>query len=469
MTRRNTSENELVCDQDTVQLSNETVTKYLDTINTIVTFECTKLQNTVLNQLLIHAIQRHYNPNVIKYIINKMDYVRDNNILLLACQYKQPLDVLKHIVENSYDKKDMVHATDNDGNTTLMVALHNGQTADVIKWLVKPPRMFACGPNDLDAKIDALNKFNYTPLLFAIRNKYPLDVLKCLMRDDIVYLSSIVVSSIKYGLKGFNCNRLDTAFMSMLANKYPFEAIKYMVENYKECVNDEGCNSYDRYWNRSTLTIAIDNKYPVEVIKYLVEHGARTNLYSDTFVDSPLTRAIQKEYPFELLQFLVEHNRDSYGNSVAGAVLDTVNYSTGLSALSLMLKHKYSFDAIKYFVDKGADIDGHFYRDNAKTLWYALYYNHPHEVIEYLLKCGARADATNESGYTTLIVACKNKYELKTIKLLLECDEPADISVVLPITGVNVMIYATGDVREYIKSKVGALNLPKIQSYIMKV
>jgi len=142
------------------------------------------------------------------------------------------------------------------------------------------------------------------------------------------------------------------------------------------------------------------------VIKFL-DRGVDVNTV-DRDGDSLLTQAVRRDLP-ELFEYLMQKR----------ARLNTRNRN-GETALSIAaFTGKLNF--VKPLVEGGAEINLYGW----SPLAYAAFNGH-HDVVDYLLKHGAKVDAKTENGSTAIFYAARFGH-VSVVKLLLEHKADLDI------------------------------------------
>ncbi len=142
------------------------------------------------------------------------------------------------------------------------------------------------------------------------------------------------------------------------------------------------------------------------VIKFL-DRGVDVNTV-DRDGDSLLTQAVRRDLP-ELFEYLMQKR----------ARLNTRNRN-GETALSIAaFTGKLNF--VKPLVEGGAEINLYGW----SPLAYAAFNGH-HDVVDYLLKHGAKVDAKSENGSTAIFYAARFGH-VSVVKLLLEHKADLDI------------------------------------------
>ena len=201
-----------------------------------------------------------------------------------------------------------------------------------------------------------------------------------------------------------------------------FTFLMYAVQNHDvdlELINlliDNGANvNYAAKNGKTILMYAIENKSNLNLLKLLIENGADINTV-DKKGKNILMYSIENNNKIELVKFLIEK---------------TANINTfdkeGKNILMYAIENKNIIELLKFLIDNGANIN-HTDIDGKNILSRALNIKpYPSlELIDNLLKLGARVNAEDSNGCGSLINAIKNKLDISYIKLLI--DYGADVN-----------------------------------------
>ena len=192
-------------------------------------------------------------------------------------------------------------------------------------------------------------------------------------------------------------------FVHLVFNGYLPE-VKFMIEQSmipKEWLETESYIYWASIFNR------------IEVLKELLKFGADVNKPKcfDYNLDgleekiSPLHAAAEYGHT-EIVKILLEH-----GANVNAVLLEEVIHNTPLHKAA-----QYGhLEIMKLLLENGADINANI--EGYTPLFFAAMHGTSMEVIEYLLKCGANPNLTDDSGNTLLHQICElHSFKRKNLK-----------------------------------------------------
>ena len=180
-------------------------------------------------------------------------------------------------------------------------------------------------------------------------------------------------------------------------NEDDWRGIRRLVE--KAGVNVNAVSDDDEEMTALMYTFGDDDKFSSEIASYLLEHGADPNIPNAEgmrFIDA-LCFGRFDEAKLEVLKLAVRH----------GADIKSCGYS-GMTPLmhciiaARRMEDDKNFEAIKFLVDSGADVNAR--RDNENRFTVLMYAamgrcEYAGDIIEYLVEHGADTQITLKNGW----------------------------------------------------------------------
>lgn len=337
-------------------------------------------------------------PDTIKYLVKHGANVNARTdkctVLIKACLY-QPFYIVEYLIQHGAD----ILGTGEYKYTPLMSSCEK-QGFDCIKYLI-----------DKHSDINAVSEyFNHTALLIACSHSKSFDIIKYIIDS------------------GADINAVDrwtyTPLMYACINLWSFDVVKYLIEtqikrggDVDALVNAKTHNGHtplhyacsDHKINKTDINIVLN------IVQCLLDNGADVfALGSRNF--TPLMCACTNFKSLELVQCIINHVIKTYGTERA---TELINMQDTLGNTILIYMTGYNikaFDAIKYIIKLGADINIK-NNDGGTALIYAYLY-HDIELIQYLID-NCNIDLTIYSDKRNPIVAaCMNNQSLKTIQYI---------------------------------------------------
>ncbi len=188
------------------------------------------------------------------------------------------------------------------------------------------------------------------------------------------------------------------------SNDERVETVNYLLQNGSDI------SEIKPYYKELLFDMVNRKIYPLVVL--LLNNGADVNSTNDNGY-TVLHTACMLNVDLQIVEELVKRGAD-------------VNARTGNNLTPLFYCiHSYNFDAIRFLVENGADVNSTNNYGNT-ILISAVSAPYIHDIISYLLNKGAAINARNKDGNTALMFAAANGDE-KIVKLLL--DFKADINL----------------------------------------
>ncbi|MBQ2615247.1 MAG: ankyrin repeat domain-containing protein [Synergistaceae bacterium] len=238
------------------------------------------------------------------------------------------------------------------------------------------------------------------PKLVEIFAKHGIDFLGT--QEDVCFIT-------KEGVNVYNvyddCGR--TLLMSYVINavderRHPFNddywcGIRRLVE--KAGVNVNAVSDDDEEMTALMYTFGDDDKFSPEIASYLLEHGADPNIPNAEgmrFIDA-LCFGHFDEAKLEILKLAVRHGADIKSCGYGG-MTPLMHCVVG----ARRREDDRNFEAIKFLVEFGADVNARRNNENGFTaLIYAAYSRceYAGDIIEYLVENGADTQITIKNGW----------------------------------------------------------------------
>ena len=445
------------------------------------------------NNSLLHTACAFGYSDIVEYLIEKkrvnINIVNNNGDtpLYTACQNNN-----SHTAEYLFEHGADLNTINTDGVTPLYVSIQNNNI-NLVDFLCKhgANKQFTAkdGENYLHIScsyghekiakylievqhfdINGLDSYNYTPLMYAVLNKY-LGVVKylCEKKAKINLINN----------DGFSA-------LSLAAKSNSLEIVQYLCEHGAQI-------NVPNYSIRSPLTTASYEGH-IEVIKYLIQHGANIDFISkdgftalstaahNGFID-PVIYLCEKEADktiktnqfgrnclllacekghIDIVDYLIEEynmgltSYDNNGNNAihVATLCNQVNlliyllsknynetFTNSNSDTCLHLASTYGFlDIVMLLLSlPSSNIIINWRNNQQRTPLFCAALNNSFEVVQYLCQSGANINIPDKDGFTPVSIASsKNNYEV--VKYL--CELGAEKSIKEKNNGRNCLLLA---------------------------
>lgn len=374
--------------------------------------------------LLSISCMTNPNTSIIDFLCKQGGNIDEQNQfgttpVMWAAMYNSNPDVIDVLKKNGADINDKRHK---DGYSPLIWAVRCNRNADITERLCK-----------LGADISIKDKYSWDALNWAL-----LDTTSFKWQEDYSFLD--VTYEAYKGLKKYQSNGKNNHLKAML--KYCnddelktnalFAACLSSDENFVDLVSSiKSFDSYNYLISRKETLIALDSVKKLELLNSKTENDFSNDFseqfYSAIFCESrktavylwPKVKTMDINMQTSILanckdevllqlflnaQFIDAFQKDSYGKTLLYVACENNNY-----------------EAVKILISKNADVNTICSSQKSRTpLLVQCYKLYPSkDIVELLIRNGAKINAKDEDGVSPLIAACNKNQNDSVIKVLL--------------------------------------------------
>lgn len=338
----------------------------------------------------------------------------------------------------------------------LTYATERKQPEDVINVLIKSGAQrnketetqytYKCVKDDIYClrKYKGKNKRKATKVDVTVKDPSPTElVTKESLVDDVYFLPPDVLQQVleaKIDATGKNQDGKTPLMNAFTRLGLVAETVKQFIE--AKVPVDDADNNGD-----TALFYAIRSNAPANVVEWLLKSGADPNHFNNSG-KTPLAYALDKP---EIFALLVDNGaninaRDENGRVLlinclndpnfyklieAGADINTRDENGNTLLMNELMNEQYSPATVRMLLQNGADVNIQNHQGETALMLAAVMYKTSvggkSDLIEQLLKAGAKIDAIDLSGKTALMHAVSETYNTPVILMLINAG--ADVGV----------------------------------------
>lgn len=381
------------------------------------------------SNLLSVACMTNPNPSIIDFLCKAGQNIDEQNKfgttpIMWAAMYTQNPDIIDVLKKNGADINDRHHK---DGYSPLIWAVRCNRNAAVTERLCK-----------LGADITITDKYSWHALDWAMLNTPSFKWLEKFKRIENQVLHYDYLLSLKKfkTLRGegknnqlkvilrycnnndIKLNALQTACFSSNEN---FSDLIYSIRSFESEKEDFDISEY------KVLLIAFDDTEKLKLLNSKTDNEYGLQFYyavlcqSNSVAEYLLPEV--KELNINLQSNILENcsNKESLKIFLKASFIDFFQKDKSGKTLLYIACEKNNYEAAKLLIEKGADVNTTCYSQKSRTpLLMQCYMNYPAKnIVELLLKNGARINAKDEDGVSPLIAACYTNKTDSVIKILI--------------------------------------------------
>ncbi|KAJ5072900.1 ankyrin repeat-containing protein [Anaeramoeba ignava] len=335
-------------------------------------------KNGFLVKDIIQSIENKDINQVEKYMIvlknlkgiQFVDVFEYNSLLHIACLKNSGFEIIKLLIENGAD----VNFMNDDKQNVLHVACQNSNSLEVIKLILE--------------KKPSLNpdKFNYTPLLWALFKKANYEIIDLLL---------------KYGENPKIRFRNMSLLFFGIQNSVDAKALQLLVDN--------GLNPKEIYRDQSAFDFAILHQSPLEIFQFLQRNGVDVNRKSKKKLNCFHLLLLKRWNAPEICEFLISAGIDIFEDQE--------------TPLEMAFEKKVPYSVLKVMLSKitKEELDKYTEKKNGNFLLnFAVSSLANYEIIKKLIELGCPVNECTSNEKTPLFLAFEKKADFKIIKLLIQ-------------------------------------------------